>query len=210
MIQEEISFIENEIERLQLDLNILQTEVLNNDFTYYHGHDGHSDLGTQNELYNFWVYPLTKKLQSKWDTHLDAIDYCNNHRVLDSIHWYAKQYGLKQYVCLGHKSIDDFKNARDEWTRENITRPDIGIYEVKIKKIQIDNTNDISNHISNPISNPISNDNLHEALTPIVRENLANTTLFILSLLILLVMCFALNQPKNNKILVLSSREVDL
>jgi hypothetical protein len=198
MIQEEIRFVENEIERLQLDLKILQTELMNNDFTYYHGHDGHSDLGTQNELYNFWVYPPTMKLQSKWDTHLDAIDYCNNHRVLDSIHWYAKENGLKQYVCLGHKSIDDFKNAHSEWTRENITRPDIGIYEVKTKKQHIENTNNNNN-----------NDNLHEALKPIVRENLANTTLFILGSLLLL-MFLALYQPKTHKMLVLSSREVDL
>lgn len=203
MIHEEITFIENEIERLCLDLRKLQNELICNDFTYYHGHDGYSDIGTKNELYNFWVYPPTMKLGNKWDTHLSALEYCNNHRVLDDVdhHWYAKENGLKQCVCLGHTSIDDFKNAREEWTKENITRPDIGIYMMKHAKpdiqpdIKLDN-NDVHG-------------NLHEALKPIVRKNVTHVTLFILGSLLLL-MFLILYQPRVHKMVVLSSRDVDL
>ena len=203
MIHEEITFIENEIDRLHLDLRKLQNELIYNDFTYYHGHDGYSDLGTKNELYHFWVYPPTMKLGNKWDTHLSSLEYCNNHRVLaiGDHHWYAKENGLKQCVCLGHSSIDDFKNAREEWTKENITRPDIGIYMMKHAKPDI--------KLDNDAPNESHNNDLHEALKPIVKENLTNMTLFILGSLLLL-MFLILYQPRVHKMVVLSSRDVDL
>ena len=84
--------------------------VFNN--MYYHGTKrcdrapyAHADK------YTFWVYPINRKIGNKWDTNISATLYCNNHTNQEKI------FDLLQYNCLGHTSIDDMKEAQDEWTK---------------------------------------------------------------------------------------------
>jgi hypothetical protein len=81
---------------------------------YYHG---------RGDSHNFWVYPISYELISKWNTHLPAHIYCNN-SVSDGyldVKYIIQDVKLYQYKCLGHVSMDDFKEARIEWMRENMT-----------------------------------------------------------------------------------------
>jgi len=55
--------------------------------------------------HTFWVYPKHMKLLTpEWDTHLPAKEYCNNHRE-DGVSTFHPL--MKQYVCLGHKTLDE-------------------------------------------------------------------------------------------------------
>jgi len=85
--------------------------------TYFHGRD---------DAHNFWVYPKSIKLNSKWDTHLNAVNYCSNSESEGPV----MSSSLIQYKCLGHSTLDDFRPAEEEWRRERVIYPIDGIQTV--------------------------------------------------------------------------------
>ena len=83
----------------------IETKVLQP--MYFHGRD---------EKHGFWVYPENKSLVNKWDTHLPASTYCNNHEEQGCD--LSKAMDLKKFKCLGHSKLADFEEAYAEWKRE--------------------------------------------------------------------------------------------
>ena len=45
-----------------------------------------------------------KLLTPEWDTHLPVKEYCSNHRE-EGVSTFNPL--MKQYVCLGHKTLDE-------------------------------------------------------------------------------------------------------
>jgi patatin-like phospholipase/acyl hydrolase len=65
------------------------------------------------DKHTFWVYPAARPLTNRWDTHHSAKEYCSNH-IDEGV--LATNPPLKQYVCLGHKSREEFAVAELEWS----------------------------------------------------------------------------------------------
>jgi hypothetical protein len=80
---------------------------------YYHGTKNcNASPFAHSDKYTFWVYPTGSVLFNKWDTISEAGKFCNHH-MADGPSPISPR--LKQYVCLGHKSIEDMAAARTEW-----------------------------------------------------------------------------------------------
>jgi len=80
---------------------------------YYHGTKKcNASPFAHSDKYTFWVYPAGSTLFYKWDTISAAEKFCNNHMAEGPC---AVSPRLKQYICLGHKSIEDMAAARAEW-----------------------------------------------------------------------------------------------
>ena len=72
---------------------------------------------------SFFTYPRSEMLPNPWDTHLPPAMFCSHHRrggMKDG------PKGQKHYVCLGHTSLADFKNAEMEWKREKYSCSTLG------------------------------------------------------------------------------------
>ena len=81
---------------------------------YYHGtKKSNASPFAHSDKYTFWVYPTGSVLFNKWDTISEAGKFCNHHMV-DGPSPISPR--LKQYICLGHKSIEDMAAAQAEWT----------------------------------------------------------------------------------------------
>jgi len=80
---------------------------------FYHGTVKSSEAPFAHaDKHTFWVYPSYLNASNKWDTHMAAKDYCNNHVDEGPP---SQDFRLKQYVCLGHASKDDVSVAKAEW-----------------------------------------------------------------------------------------------
>jgi len=80
---------------------------------YYHGTKKcNASPFAHSDKYTFWVYPTGSRIFNKWDTTSAAEIYCNT-CVAEGPSPNSPQ--LKQYICLGHKSIEDMATARAEW-----------------------------------------------------------------------------------------------
>jgi hypothetical protein len=80
---------------------------------YYHGtKQNDASPFAHSDKYTFWVYPSGSRLFNKWDTTSAAELYCNS-CVAEGPSPNSPQ--LKQYICLGHKSIEDMAVAQAEW-----------------------------------------------------------------------------------------------
>lgn len=84
---------------------------------YFHGANK-SQSEFANSPNTFWVYPLSMKLQNRWDTHHSAYAYCNNHKEDGLSAWDSS---CKQYICLGHSNSADLELAEAEWIRNYIS-----------------------------------------------------------------------------------------
>jgi hypothetical protein len=85
---------------------------------YYHGTKQHdASPFAHSDKYTFWVYPSGSRLFNKWDTTSAAEIYCNS-CVAEGPSPNSPQ--LKQYICLGHKSIEDMAAAQAEWASRGL------------------------------------------------------------------------------------------
>ena len=85
---------------------------------YYHGSKKSEECPFAGKGYTFWLYPLSRQVYNKWDTHCPAYAYCSNYKdegpsPVDKV--------LRQFTCLGHTSMDEFKVAQAEWTMNGWT-----------------------------------------------------------------------------------------
>lgn len=116
-----MSNLEENLRQLQEQMNDIKESLdrfsTSGRVVYFHG---------RGDTHNFWVYPISYELINKWNTHLPAHVYCNN-SVSDGcldVKYIIEDVKLYQYKCLGHVSMDDFKQAQIEWVRENMTYND--------------------------------------------------------------------------------------
>ena len=85
---------------------------------YYHGtKQNDASPFAHSDKYTFWVYPSGSRLFNKWDTTSAAEIYCNS-CVAEGPSPNSPQ--LKQYICLGHKSIEDMAAAQAEWASRGL------------------------------------------------------------------------------------------
>jgi hypothetical protein len=85
---------------------------------YYHGtKQNDASPFAHSDKYTFWVYPSGSRLFNKWDTTSAAELYCNS-CVAEGPSPNSPQ--LKQYICLGHKSIEDMAAAQAEWASRGL------------------------------------------------------------------------------------------
>ncbi len=117
--------LEDNLIQLQEQMSDIKSsldKISNQDkYTFFHG---------CGENHTFWVHPISYSLINKWNTHLTADTYCNNN-VSDgclNIKDTFEQVSLYQYKCVGHTTLDDFKEAEEEWIRKNIIYPAEGIH----------------------------------------------------------------------------------
>jgi hypothetical protein len=97
---------------------------------YYHGtKQNDASPFAHSDKYTFWVYPSGSRLFNKWDTTSAAELYCNS-CVAEGPSPNSPQ--LKQYICLGHKSIEDMAAAQAEWACRGLNLDVVAVQEPEV------------------------------------------------------------------------------